>query len=593
MGWVHKGQAFKLLQVVVIMGCAMLASIAACFAQVDGNHLSQVPITLSVVDMELPKVVQLLIRNSKQNIIINDQDELKNKKITANLSLPLDQVLRDVVESAGATLSQNAHGVYVVSARHESSASAQDQTHPAVAEPTEQHLQVVTIKIHNLRPEDMMALLTGRSPNFSINEGLGKRPPSQNISDVEFKWPLLANPSSNVIVNTPGGQTGTTPMMQDTTRQDSFGAGRTADATAEAQQFGGMGGGMGGMSGGMGGMSGGMGGMSGGMGGMSGGMGGGMSGRGGGGMTGGMSGGMNGQMGGRLVPTGITSMMPFSVDNSLIVQGTEEAISELRDVIKKLDIAPRQLLIKAELVTLSNNDAQSLGVRWEVNRLNTSFLTNWNPTGNVTLAFANGNVMANLAVALSNQRAKAVSSPTVATWNNVPNSITVGSEIPYWIPQSTVSNGVLVTQYSPSYIQVNTGLMVWPWINVADNSISMEVMAQVQSAGTVVTGPDGSTEPEIDDQEASALCRVHDGETFVIGGITTKNDTYSTTGIPFLQNLPIIGQLFTNQSKSNDDSQMLIFITPYIRPERQTAGSGIGVGGGAGAIGVGGIGLTP
>jgi general secretion pathway protein D len=541
--------------------------------------------------MDLPKVVQLLMRESNQNIVIRDQEELRNRKITATLSLPLDQVLKNVVESAGAFLEQNSDGVYVISAHSSAPAIAPESNSAGTNDVSDQsavarkNLEIATIKIYNMRPQDIMSLLGVAEPDITTSTLRAmQRQPYQRQSN-----PLIIPDRDNIIVNPPASNGTMTPPMEDPLRMDSFSAGRFENLQDQQLQFGG------GSSFGGGGRSGGSsfgggssrGGGGGGYGGGGSSFGGGGGGLGGGSSRGGQGGGQGGYGGGRgLVPDGIEMMLPFPTDNSLIVQGTEEAISELRDIIKKIDIAPKQILIKAEFISITTTEAERLGIDWSLQRLNSSFSTAFNPSGNISLALANGNVLANLKAELSTTKAKLINAPMVTTMNNVMGQISVSSEIPYWQPQTTVSNGVLVTQYSATSLTIESALQVLPWINSADNSITMICVPTIQDQGQTLTGPDGSEAPIVNSQSVTAYCRVQNGETFVIGGLIRKADNFGTTGIPFLQDLPIVGSLFRNDAKTTNDNELLIFVTPTIRPERSAAGSGIGIGMGGGGIGV-------
>lgn len=581
MDWVQKRRAQKTVLLPLIVTIVAFGGVSASFAQAS----KPVSISLSVCDMELPKVVQLLMRESSQNIVIRDQDELRNKKITATLNLPLDQVLKNVVESAGATLERNADGVYVISAKSAAqlAAAAEPVGDKTVVDvpAARRDMVTVTIKLYNLRPDDVMSILRDNADPRVLQDLSGYK---GGNSGFKSDNPIRFN-QDRTIINPAANHGYATPPTQDPLASDAFSSGRTSNVNDESLQFGG--GGMGGSSGGFGGSSGGFGGSSGGRGGSSGGFGGSSGGFGGssggfGGSSGSRGGMTGGQTGGRLVPEGIQMMVPFSVDNSLIVKGTEEAISELKDLIKKIDIAPKQIMIKAEFISISTDDVQRLGIDWSLQRLNQSLSTSFAPTGNVSMALANGNVIANLKAQLSTSRAKLINAPMISTMNNIVGTIEVGQTIPYWEPQTTVSNGVLVTQYTIQSNSVSSSLSVLPTVNTADNSITMQIAPQIQDVGDSVTGPDGSESFITTNQSLNGICRVQNGETFVIGGIIRKSDSVSSTGIPFLQDLPIIGSIFKNQSKLNNDSELLIFITPTIRPEKPVAGSGIGIGVGVG-----------
>jgi type IV pilus assembly protein PilQ len=102
-------------------------------------------------------------------------------------------------------------------------------------------------------------------------------------------------------------------------------------------------------------------------------------------------------------------------------------------------------------------------------------------------------------------------------------------------------------------------LTVTPEIN-PDNSIILDINAS-NSSPTLV---DGATAPGISTKEAKTKLLVRDGETTVIGGIFVEDTSDSESGIPFLRKIPYFGHLFKSSTKSNNRSELLIFITPRI-----------------------------
>ena len=78
---------------------------------------------------------------------------------------------------------------------------------------------------------------------------------------------------------------------------------------------------------------------------------------------------------------------PFDLDNSIIVRGEEDAISQLKRIIRMLDIAPKQVEIKAEFVEVSTANVKKFGIDWTLTKLNETYNTAFGPTGNVAGKF--------------------------------------------------------------------------------------------------------------------------------------------------------------------------------------------------------------
>lgn len=308
-----------------------------------------------------------------------------------------------------------------------------------------------------------------------------------------------------------------------------------------------------------------------GLGGNFGGLGGGIGGRGGGGGLGGQQGGQRGQQGGAassLLPDGIDNIIAYDIDNSLIIRYTDDAaLRELKEIIRLLDIAPKQLMIKAEFVQVQQDDVRSFGIDWQISRGSLTSTTGQQATGNFQVNFATGNLVAALRASISEGRGRIVNSPMATTTNNVPVTISIGTNIPV-ITNSVAfgNNGQGITVPNITTVQVASGLSVFPRIN-GDNTITMFVVPFVQDILSEVANPAGGTIPITTFQSVPVVRRIGNNETLVIGGLIKKNDRTSTSKVPILGDLPLIGSLFRVRSTTISDSELLVFITPTILPD--------------------------
>lgn len=579
MGWVQRRQARSRVTVplllVIVLG--MTLSAIACYAEGNGRQSTPGHLDLNVVDLDLSKIVQMLMRDSKQSIIIRDQEELGKKKVTATLNdLPFEKVLQKVVESVGGYVERDADGVYEISKKPmakqpdftgsilpagESSSTGQSR---GEAQRGSERI-TDTIKIYNTSAMDLAWMLNHAGTEIMADSGR-----FAHVTDAGVKSDK--NPSGYIIradgttYPAPDGSTGTVPLDENSRRgQEANRAAGVFDPSIANQM--GMGGGMG-----MGGSSSMGGSMPGGDSGSS--FGGGSNGSSG--FGGSMGGSTNGRGKQGMLPDTVDWVIPYPTDNSLIVRGDEEGIAELKELIRKLDIVPKQVMIKCEFVEVSTTDIDKLGVEWSLQKLNTSFQTQFSPSGNVLIGLANGNVLANVAAQIENHKAKLVNSSMISMFNNSMGSITFMTSIPYWTSTTAAGNGSALSSTSVNWIQVTTTLPAFARISPADNSITVMMSPQISDIGNEITGPTG-TIPQITQHTFTTTARVANGETFVTGGFVRKQDSVSVTGIPFLKDLPLIGPLFRSQAKNNDDTETLIFVTPTIRPDKSSASTGVGV----------------
>jgi len=146
---------------------------------------------------------------------------------------------------------------------------------------------------------------------------------------------------------------------------------------------------------------------------------------------------------------------------------------------------------------------------------------------------------------------KIISSPKVATLNHKTAKISQGQQIPY---QNTTATTGAVT----AFVAATLSLEVTPNIN-ANGTIIMKIDAKNDAPGTSGTGP-----PPINTKQATTEMLLRDGETTVIGGIYVDSDTEGDDGVPYLMDIPLLGNLFKSNVKSKTKTELLIFITPRI-----------------------------
>jgi type IV pilus assembly protein PilQ len=281
----------------------------------------------------------------------------------------------------------------------------------------------------------------------------------------------------------------------------------------------------------------------------------------------------------------------ISVDmrtNTIWVQDKGTRIEEVRALIKQLDVPVKQVLIEARIVEVSKNFAQDLGVRWSVSksshlngalagssqleqvvkssnivpftdRLNLDLLAS--PIAGATpasigiaLAQLGDNILLDLELSAleSEGRAELISSPRIITANQQAAVIDSGQEIPY--QESTVSGATTV-----AFKKAVLSLKVIPQIT-PDNKILMDLkINQDTPLATIVNGV-----PAIATKEIQTNILVGNGQTIVLGGIYQQDKSKTITRVPFLGQLPIVGNLFKNTQINIKNDELLIFITPKI-----------------------------
>ena len=312
--------------------------------------------------------------------------------------------------------------------------------------------------------------------------------------------------------------------------------------------------------------------------------GGGGGGRGGGGQGGFGGGGQGGNIqltGGQgLVPTGITFISYDPSTNSLIVEADDEAaINKLRDeIIPLFDVAPKQVQVKVEFISILDNLSKSLGYEFQYQRGSVfagerpgSFAPTSSP---IYLNYQTGNVAMRLRTSLSTSNSRLENAPIVRTLNNMPATVFSFTSQTVFSPFTTfVSGAGAQTGFNQSQITVGTSLAVAPRINVGDNTITMFLNPSIGGFQGESVSPDGSQRvPNTTNQGVTVVARVRNGETIVLGGFVGKEDRTAIQKVPVLADLPVIGQFFRNTSRNRANSETLIFVTPTIIEDEDSVG---------------------
>lgn len=261
--------------------------------------------------------------------------------------------------------------------------------------------------------------------------------------------------------------------------------------------------------------------------------------------------------------------------STVIVKDIPQSIDDMRKLLVMLDVPERQVMIEARIVEASSTFSRNLGVSWGmhhrdgsasflgINSLDTAFggLASAPPTSGTgtspgaTIGISFGTLASTIQIdtrlnaAASAGMVKIISSPKVATLNHKMAKISQGQQIPY---QNTTATTGAVT----AFVAATLSLEVTPHIN-ANGTIIMKIDAKNDAPGT-------GSPPPINTKQATTEMLLRDGETTVIGGIYVDSETEGDEGVPYLMDIPLLGNLFKSNTKSKTKTELLIFITPRI-----------------------------
>lgn len=252
--------------------------------------------------------------------------------------------------------------------------------------------------------------------------------------------------------------------------------------------------------------------------------------------------------------------------NSIIIQEVPSNMDDVLQYVKELDKPARQIKISAQLIEVSSSQLDELGVRWSVSGSSTSDGGNTtlsqtgevladritDPVGRYSIAAlgADWSLDALIEALTVDGNGKIIAHPEITTLENKQARIQMGSKVP--IKQFDESGNV-----TTEFEEVGTILSVTPHIT-AENQILMHLMPE---RSTYQFDPNGVV---INTNNAETHVIVENGQTAVIGGLTTQDEVETITGVPILKDIPVLGILFRHSNKRHESRDLVIFVTPTI-----------------------------
>ncbi|MGS3178537.1 GspD family T2SS secretin variant ExeD [Aeromonas dhakensis] len=293
--------------------------------------------------------------------------------------------------------------------------------------------------------------------------------------------------------------------------------------------------------------------------------------------------------GGASIGGGKLAISADETTNALVITAQPDVMSELEQVVAKLDIRRAQVLVEAIIVEIADGDGLNLGVQWaNTNGGGTQFTDTNLPIGSVAIAakdykdngntdalsklaggfdgmaagFYKGNWAALVTALSTNTKNDILSTPSIVTMDNKEASFNVGQEVPVQSgsQSSTTSDQVFNTIERKT---VGTKLVVTPQINEGDSvllNIEQEVssVAQTQATGTATLGP------TFDTRTIKNAVLVKSGETVVLGGLMDEKTQEKVSKVPLLGDIPVLGYLFRSTSNTTSKRNLMVFIRPTI-----------------------------
>lgn len=261
-------------------------------------------------------------------------------------------------------------------------------------------------------------------------------------------------------------------------------------------------------------------------------------------------------------------IVPDALTNSLLIRSTHPDFDVIQSAVDQLDIRPLQVLIEVLIVEARHDNTFSLGTSLSLPP--TSIGGDQTAEGELTggglgdlviklMHLGKSNIDAVLNAAEQRGDVKILSRPVLLASNNTEARFLVGSQRPFVqvsrsLPTDTPSRDQVV-----QYRDVGTKLTVRPTIN-QDGYVSLQLQQEINQA----TNETQFDAPVISTREAVTQVLVRDKQTIVIGGLRDLQQDHTSSGIPVLSSIPILGGLFGGTSQRTSSTELYLFLTPTI-----------------------------
>lgn len=291
---------------------------------------------------------------------------------------------------------------------------------------------------------------------------------------------------------------------------------------------------------------------------------------------------------------GQTKIIADQRSNSLLVFATRQDMVSIKNVVEKLDVLLSQVLIESVIMEVSLGDSWNFGVSAVqrpqqygdssvvgggiMNNGNGSFLnvlksvsTNGatrltgsfpsNSAGGLTyLLNINQNFDVAVQAAASDNSVTIIQKPRIQTFQAQPASFFVGSTVPY--VTSTYNGGTTGIGSSYSQLSVGVSLQVTPFIN-PDGLVVMQIEEEIDDISGY-TQIDNNPVPNTSKKSMSSNVAVKDRDSIILGGMIYSSKSKQKSGVPVLQDIPLLGSLFSSRSSIKSRQELLVLMRPTV-----------------------------
>jgi general secretion pathway protein D len=284
-------------------------------------------------------------------------------------------------------------------------------------------------------------------------------------------------------------------------------------------------------------------------------------------------GGAGGTLGGRSADSIVPNIRitPDITNNSILVYASQETQHIVEQTLRQIDRPPMQVAIDATVAEVTLNDALTYGVQYFLNTHNVGLVSTLSSTATTALSgvfpglnlfLGQSTSMPNVVIdALHNvTEVRVLSNPSLVVLNNQAATLQVGSQVPISTGTATVLTANNTVVSTIDYRNTGVILRVVPRVS-ANGNVIIDVEHETSS---VTPASAGSLTPTISDRHVKSSISVASGQTVLLAGLISDETDRTRQGIPVLDKIPGIGDLFSQQSGTKVRTELIIFIRPTV-----------------------------
>ena len=257
--------------------------------------------------------------------------------------------------------------------------------------------------------------------------------------------------------------------------------------------------------------------------------------------------------------------------NMLAIRESPENVALAERLVALYDNTEAEVLLELEVMEVRSRRLTELGVKFP-NKFTLGVLAPSGQTG-LTLGSLSGvgrdrvsvsgidNLLLNLRREVGDSQTLA--NPRVRARNREKARVMIGDKIPVITVTASGAGASGFVSDSVSYLDVGIKLEVEPTV-YADDDVAIKISLEVSSLGEQVTTRSGTVAYQIGTRNATTLLRLRDGETQLLAGLISRDDRTSSSRVPGVGDLPVLGRLFSNQLDEGQRTELVLAITPRV-----------------------------